>query len=143
MDNNHEKSELKQILKEINYCKNMMNSAICQYEKIRWINMATYKISEAVYKIEVITAVERDSYRQPQKEFSFKELSEYDGSMGKPAYVAVNGTVYDVSYNKHWAGGTHFALYAGKDFSKEFKECHNNDVEVLKILPVVGTLKNN
>ena len=75
------------------------------------------------------------------KEFTLKELSYYDGTKGKPAYVAVNGIIYDVSLNSTWGGGTHFNLYSGADLSKEFNSCHN--LEVLTKLPKVGILINS
>lgn len=74
------------------------------------------------------------------KEFSLSELANYNGSMGKPAYVAVNGTVYDVSNEATWGGASHFGLIAGKDLSSQFQGCHGNE-SVLAKLPKVGILK--
>jgi predicted heme/steroid binding protein len=75
-----------------------------------------------------------------QKQFTMDELAQYDGSAGKPAYVAVGGTVYDVSVQGGWGGGTHFGLYAGKDLTAHFLACHDNDT-ILNMLPKVGVLK--
>ena len=41
----------------------------------------------------LIYYTEFENVNRQIKEFSLSELSNYDGSMGKPAYVAVNGTV--------------------------------------------------
>lgn len=60
--------------------------------------------------------------------------------MGKPAYVAVNGIVYDVSANSKWSGATHFSLTAGKDLSPEFESCHGVANKLAKLLKV-GVLK--
>ncbi len=76
-----------------------------------------------------------------QKEFTLEELKKYDGSNGKPAYVAVNGIVYDVSSEATWGGGTHFGLYSGKDLSSEFLGCHKGMIEILNKLFRVGTIK--
>jgi len=76
-----------------------------------------------------------------QREFTLQELAQYDGSGGKPAYVAVNGIVYDVSLDATWGGGTHFSLYAGKDLTNQFNGCHGGRLEVLRNLPKVGILK--
>jgi predicted heme/steroid binding protein len=76
----------------------------------------------------------------PQKEFTLEELAQYDGSGGKPAYVAVNGIVYDVSNEATWGGGTHFGLYAGKDLTAQFKGCHGMESILGKLLKV-GELK--
>ena len=75
-----------------------------------------------------------------QKQCTLEELAEFDGSGGKPAYVAVNGIVYDVSVNGAWGGGTHFGLYAGRDLTAQFGGCHNGGTALEK-LPKVGVLK--
>ncbi|MCY6960242.1 cytochrome b5 domain-containing protein [Clostridium brassicae] len=81
----------------------------------------------------------KDYYRQT-KEFTLSELAQYDGTMGNPAYVAVNGIVYDVSNISKWKGGTHYGLTAGKDLSSEFEICHGVSKKLEK-LPKVGILK--
>lgn len=78
-------------------------------------------------------------YRQ-QKEFTLEELAQYDGSNGKPAYVAIDGVVYDLSKVSAWAGGKHFGgNIAGKDLTAQFKSCHG--ISTLKKLPQVGVIK--
>lgn len=84
-------------------------------------------------------STQRSFYSQT-KEFTLSELAQYNGSMGKPAYVAVNGIVYDVSNEATWGGASHFGLTAGKDLSSQFQGCHGND-SVLAKLPKVGILK--
>ncbi|MBU3171180.1 cupin domain-containing protein [Clostridium estertheticum] len=74
------------------------------------------------------------------KEFTLSELAQYDGAMGRPAYVAVNGIVYDVSDISKWSGATHFGLTAGKDLSSQFESCHGVASKLDKI-PKVGVLK--
>lgn len=72
--------------------------------------------------------------------FTLEELAQYTGKDGAPAYVAVNGVVYDVTNNPLWAGGNHFfGLTAGRDLSNEFQMCHPGAI-VLSVLPVVGSL---
>lgn len=71
--------------------------------------------------------------------FTLQELSRYDGKDGNPAYVAVNGTVYDVTNNAAWAAATHFGLTAGKDLTNEFASCHAGQ-PILSKLKVVGKL---
>lgn len=74
--------------------------------------------------------------------FTASELSEYNGTQGKPAYVAVNGKVYDVSDKAAWAGGTHFAgLRAGNDLTGQFMSCHRGMGAMLEQLPVVGVME--
>lgn len=73
------------------------------------------------------------------KEFTLDELSKYDGSIGKPAYAAVSGIVYDISRVPAWGGGTHFGLIAGRDLTAEFKKCHDSSA-ILDNIPKVGVL---
>lgn len=71
--------------------------------------------------------------------FTVQELAGYDGKNGNLAYVAVNGTVYDVTNAASWAAATHFGLQAGKDLTKEFAICHGGQ-PILGKLKVVGKL---
>lgn len=74
------------------------------------------------------------------REFTIQELAEFDGAGGKPAYVAVDGIVYDVSYSAVWGGGTHFGLNSGRDLSAEYRNCHAMQ-NILLRLPKVGVLR--
>lgn len=71
--------------------------------------------------------------------FTPAELSEYNGKDGMPAYVAVSGTVYDVTNNAAWAAATHFGLTAGRDVTREFASCHAGQ-PILNRLKVVGKM---
>lgn len=73
------------------------------------------------------------------KLFTRSELSKYDGKNGNPAYVAVNGVVYDVTNNAAWAAASHFGLSAGRDLTGAHASCHANQ-DVLSKLKVVGRL---
>lgn len=72
--------------------------------------------------------------------FTLEEIQQnYNGEDGKPAYVVVDNTVYDVSNLDSWGGGTHYGLYAGEDLTEYFNSCHNGKVEMLKrVAPIVG-----
>ena len=82
------------------------------------------------------------------KEFTLEELAQYNGTNGKPAYVAVKGIVYDVTEAKLWRDGTHSPMgaqnVAGKDLTAELGEAppsHQNQ-EYWEKLPKVGVLKS-
>jgi predicted heme/steroid binding protein len=77
--------------------------------------------------------------RQPS--LTLSELASFNGRDGRPAYVAVNGTVYNVTNSIQWDSGTHFGLLAGKDLTEDFDGCHSMNMSILSSLPVVGTLK--
>jgi predicted heme/steroid binding protein len=71
------------------------------------------------------------------KTFTLTELAQYNGQSGRPAYVAVDGVVYDVT--SVFFSGTHFSHLAGRDLSAEFNGQHNKS-SITKY-PVVGQLK--
>lgn len=75
-----------------------------------------------------------------QATFTLQELSKFNGKDGNPAYVAVNGIVYDVTNNAAWAAATHFGLTAGKDLTNEFASCHGGQ-PILSKLKIVGKLR--
>ncbi|WP_432357548.1 cytochrome b5 domain-containing protein [Sporosarcina sp. UB5] len=75
-----------------------------------------------------------------QRTFTVEELATFTGKNGRPAYIAVNGIVYDVTNNRAWAAATHFGLTAGKDYTQEFASCHTGQQSILATLPIVGRL---
>ena len=65
------------------------------------------------------------------REFTTKELAEYDGTDGKPVYVAFGGTVYDVSKSALWNKGSHFRRHLpGTDLSDQLG-CAPHGADVL------------
>lgn len=49
-------------------------------------------------------------------------LSEFNGKDGQPAYIAIEGIVYDVSDNPMWMNGIHQGRFeAGQDLTEEMK----------------------
>jgi predicted heme/steroid binding protein len=50
------------------------------------------------------------------------ELASHDGRDGRPAYVAVNGNIYDVSDSNRWKKGNHEGIHqAGQDLTEALK----------------------
>jgi len=75
------------------------------------------------------------------KEYTLKELSEFNGKDGKPAYVAVNGTIYDISSSSMWENGNHFGDHeAGLDLTASLDGAPHGE-EVFEKAVVVGKLK--
>ncbi len=74
------------------------------------------------------------------EEFTLEELAEFNGMDGNPAYVAVNGVVYDVTDNDAFENGEHAGQQlAGTDATEVITESPHGE-SVLEDLPVVGTL---
>ncbi|TYQ17875.1 UNVERIFIED_CONTAM: putative heme/steroid binding protein [Acetivibrio alkalicellulosi] len=150
------------IIAEVNYDINLLYVVPCVYTRNMILNHLRDRISmvESVTKAIIqpgqlqpqplplqpgVTPIaEPPALQQPttpgnQTTFTLQELSKYDGKGGNPAYVTVNGTVYDVTSNATWAAATHFGLTAGKDLSNEFVSCHAGE-SILSKLKVVGKL---
>lgn len=77
---------------------------------------------------------------ETMKAFTREELAQYNGKNGNPAYIAVDGKVYDVTNAPPWNGGKHNGYEAGKDLTEEIKSKSPHGVSKLKGIPVVGTL---
>jgi len=76
------------------------------------------------------------------KTFTSEELAEFDGTDGKPAYVAYKGVVYDLSESFLWKGGKHQGLHrAGRDLTEEIARAPH-EPDFLKRFPVVGELRD-
>lgn len=87
----------------------------------------------------VISTNDSNLLQDSERVFTTAELSRFNGRDGNPAYVAVNGTVYDVTNNAAWAAATHFGLIAGRDLTNEFASCHPGQ-PILNRLKVVGKM---
>jgi len=72
-----------------------------------------------------------------EKTFTVDELAAYDGQNGQPAYVAVDGVVYDMT--SVFSNGTHFSHYAGQELTKAFYSEHS--LNQITKYPVIGKLK--
>ncbi|NJC87989.1 MAG: hypothetical protein FIB02_05565 [Desulfuromonas sp.] len=69
------------------------------------------------------------------------ELAKYDGRDGRPAYIAVNGAIHDVTASPLWTGGTHQGGHqAGRDLTEELKSAPHVRA-VIERFPVVGRIE--
>ncbi len=72
---------------------------------------------------------------------TLKELAEFDGRNGRPAYIAVNQTIYDVSSSKHWIDGNHAGAHqAGNDLTTELNSAPHAK-KVIESFAIIGTLE--
>jgi predicted heme/steroid binding protein len=73
--------------------------------------------------------------------FTKERLAEFDGKHGRPAYVAHEGKVYDVTESVLWEDGEHEGEHtAGADLTAEMDEAPHFPEE-LDAFPVVGTFE--
>lgn len=74
------------------------------------------------------------------KKFTIKDLEEYNGKNGKPAYAAYQGKVYDLSQSSLWIGGEHMGMHqAGKDITEELELAPHGE-ENLERVKQIGVL---
>ena len=72
-----------------------------------------------------------ESEKSKTREFTTQELAGYDGTDGKPVYVAFGGTVYDVSNSPLWKKGSHFRRHLpGTDLTDQMG-CAPHGADVL------------
>lgn len=75
------------------------------------------------------------------RRFTKKELAQYDGKDGKPAFIAFEGRVYDVSRSFLWQDGRHQVLHtAGVDLSASLVQAPHG-ADLLERCSVIGVLE--
>ena len=73
-------------------------------------------------------------------ELTRQELARYDGLEGRPAYIAYQGRVYDVTLSYHWRGGRHWVRHhAGADLTGALAGGPHG-AYLLERVPCVGVL---
>ena len=73
-------------------------------------------------------------------ELTLEQLKQYDGQNGNPAYVAVDGVIYDMTNVSEWKNGEHNGYTAGQDLTDIIKNKSPHGVSKLNGVPVVGKL---
>jgi predicted heme/steroid binding protein len=141
------KSMINGYIKEICHYSQMQVFATSYYQKNFFqmqiderINVLIDEIIRNCQKEEIEVLHQAEELPRGNRVFTPEELALYDGLDGRAAYVAVSGVVYDMSLVGPWAGGTHYGLFAGKDMTEIFMNCHNGEVVMLDSIPIVGTL---
>jgi len=73
-------------------------------------------------------------------EISPENLSGFDGQEGRPAYIAYEGTIYDVTNSRLWNEGLHLKRHrAGFDLTDQLPLAPHGD-EKIKNMPFIGNL---
>jgi len=73
-------------------------------------------------------------------ELTLEELKQYDGKNGNPAYVAVDGIIYDMTNIAAWRNGDHNGYSAGNDLTDIIKNKSPHGVKNLEGVPIVGKI---
>ncbi|AQR95299.1 cytochrome b5 domain-containing protein [Clostridium saccharoperbutylacetonicum] len=88
--------------------------------------------------IDELLGIDCDFHRQ-QKEFDLEDLEQYDGKNGKPAYVSIEGIVYDISNESIFGEIKNKESLAGKDLTELFSLSLKINT-IINIAPVVGLI---
>ena len=74
------------------------------------------------------------------KKITRQELEENNGKNGKPAYIAYQGKVYDVTESSFWSDGEHLGMHqAGKDLTEELEMAPHRE-ETFEKVKLIGEL---
>lgn len=73
-------------------------------------------------------------------ELTLEQLAKYNGKDGQPAYIAVDGVIYDVSNHPAWKNGGHNGYEAGKDLTEMIKNESPHGISKLSEVVEVGKL---
>jgi predicted heme/steroid binding protein/uncharacterized membrane protein len=69
--------------------------------------------------------------------FTLEDLSRFDGSEKRPAYIAYKGKIYDVSSSKLWVEGNHVRKHlAGNDLTEAIKMAPHGEDKILGMAPI-------
>ena len=72
--------------------------------------------------------------------FNMEEIALFDGKDGRPAYIVVDGVVYDVSNVRQWNVGSHFGFEAGTDVTEALQKSAPHGANQLNQAEIVGTI---
>ena len=77
---------------------------------------------------------------QHKQDMTLAEFAQFDGKDGRPAYVAYNGNIYDVTNSMLWQGGNHMRKHLpGFDLTDAIKIAPHGEEKILS-MPLVGKL---
>ncbi len=83
-------------------------------------------VSAAMALIELkdfsLASIDMKEFQAVQPMYTISALSRFNGRSGSPAYVSVEGAIYDFSQLRRWTGGNHMSQHsAGTELTYELK----------------------
>ncbi len=73
-------------------------------------------------------------------ELTLEDLSYYDGTDGKRAYVAVDGFIYDMTDSDYWRNGGHNGYQSGQDLTDAINRVSPHGPAFLDRVPKIGII---
>ena len=89
---------------------------------------------------EAVEPVEEEVGEPEEVTFTMDEIAQFDGKDGNPAYIVVDGVVYDVTNVGQWGSGSHFGFEAGADVTEALQNSAPHGANMLNQAEVVGTI---
>jgi predicted heme/steroid binding protein len=106
-----------------------------------WLIVLMFGFGMSLVACDTSASIQEQSFVQQGTIFSTSDLAQYTGRNGMPAYIAVDGVVYDVS--GVFINGMHQGMQlAGNDVSLVFASSPHS-MALLATLPVMGTYDPN
>ena len=83
-----------------------------------------------------------DEADEPHEEviFTMDEIAQFDGKEGRPAYIVVDGIVYDVTNVGPWRSGSHYGFESGGDVTKALENAAPHGANLLNQAEIVGKI---
>ncbi len=69
-----------------------------------------------------------------------EELANFNGENGNPAYISIDGIIYDISNIELLKQSPYNSLKLGSDVTETFYELNDGDESILRDIPMVGLL---
>ena len=90
--------------------------------------------------VKLLQSIKTVTFLTENKKITRQELEENNGKNGKPAYIAYQGKVYDVTESSFWSDGEHLGMHqAGKDLTEELEMAPHRE-ETFEKVKLIGEL---
>ena len=75
-----------------------------------------------------------------ERGFTLDELKQFDGKEGRPAYIAYEGKVYDVTASKLWRNGVHVRQHSAGEELTSAMPAAPHDASVMEKVTLIGVV---